>query len=72
MESIEEEMKNYTNLGQKLKRKHKELMNKRGRVTPNQVMPNTFRLGPLYRLHKLGEITLKDPTWNSFERKTLR
>ena len=59
-------------LGQKLKRKHKELMNKSGRVTPHQVMGKTFREMPLYRLHKVGTKALKESYVASFTKKTNR
>jgi hypothetical protein len=47
-------------------------MNKRGRVTPYQVIGFLFLRVPLYRLQKMGTKALKDPTCIKLRRKTLR
>ena len=45
-------------------------MNKKGRVTPYQVIGFLSLRMPLYRLQELGEITLKESYVASFEEKS--
>jgi len=70
-ERTKQQLKNNLKLGQEMKRESIKLMNKKGRVTPNQVIGFMFRKVPLYRLQKKGVKTLKDPTWQASKRKLI-